>query len=799
MFPIPPFGKFLGLGLTDRPDTPSRSKQTDDTSAPDKASAHRYRPHRLHALLCLSTFRPNMTSLSSSVIPGVSKRTNFQLDLSRTAIVVVDVQEYLSSSEAENLATDDEEKNSYLYNTSLPRAIGNISRLVNTLRQYRDDTTNGLSTECEVIFTYLESLTDDGRDVSLDYKLSGPKLSQLPGPSNRAKFLSNLRPSTSDGRGDILIPKTSCSVFNSTNIAYVLRNLHVEQIIMVGQLTDQCVESAVRDAADLGFFVTVVDDACAATGVAEHAKGLAGMKGFFRIMKTDELLAEIKFGASNTPSTNGAIGIGDQADCPLEAVGQPQRASHIDSTQMMVVPADQFDVDCESESKATVALLRALRAAAVSFLRYATLDATNSIRCKAIPLSSIRPNADGTLSLDKRVSIAEVCFAMPTYADSISPSCGLSAAGVLLIHPDLGSLRVLPYAKASAMVFGTAHSHLNGSLSPLCTRGLLSRVTSSAKNQFGLQFNCGVEIEFALFKARSNSEAGEPVDTSRFAQSIALNDQQEFISDLVKQLSDQDIEVEMIHAESGPGQFEVVLRYQRDVLQIADNVVFARETIRACAKAHNMRALFLPKIEEGKAGNGQHIHLSFCDLDGHNAFCSNDGGLSLRAKAFIEGILSRLPALLAITTPSVNSFRRMGAGCWTGYDVRWAVEDKEVPIRVCLDNKSRCPSNVEFKLVDGNANVYLGLSAIISSGLEGIAKNLVLRPENGPARGESSCKSLPKTFGESLDLLAKDKFLCEEVLGNKLSTAYIAVRRNEAERSSKATLADEVKEAFAEA
>ena len=66
---------------------------------------------------------------------------------------------------------------------------------------------------------------------------------------------------------DILIPKTSCSVFNSTNIAYVLRNLQIEQIVLVGQLTDQCVESAVRDAADLGFFVTVVDDACAATGV----------------------------------------------------------------------------------------------------------------------------------------------------------------------------------------------------------------------------------------------------------------------------------------------------------------------------------------------------------------------------------------------------------------------------------------------------------------------------------------------------------------------------------------------------
>lgn len=426
-----------------------------------------------------------------------------------------------------------------------------------------------------------------------------------------------------------------------------------------------------------------------------------------------------------------------------------------------------------------------MRAAGVEFLRYLTLDATNSIRCKAIPIQSIKPNSDGCLSLDKRVSIAEVSFVMPTHADTVVPSCGVSAAGVLLLKPDLSSLRVLPYAKASGVVFGTAHSQLDGCLSLLCTRGLLERVITSARDQFGLQFNCGFEIEFTLFKARSNSAMGEPVDISRFAEPATLNEQQGFMSDLVQQLSDQDIVVEMIHSESGPGQVEVVLKYQRDVVGIADNVVLARETIRACARAHKMRALFLPKIEEAKAGNGQHVHFSFCGLNGQNAFSCDGGGLSHRAEAFVEGILNHLPALLAITTPSMNSFRRMGAGCWTGHDVRWAVEDKEVALRVCLDSNSGSPSNVEFKLLDGHANIYLSLAAIISSGLEGIAKNWKLRPENGPAEMESKNEALPFTFEESLNILEKDDFLCKEVLGSKLSTAYIAVRRAEVERSSK--------------
>ena len=741
------------------------------------------------------------TSLSSSVIPGVSKRTEFRLDLTKTAILVVDVQDYLSSADSENLATNDGDKNHYLYNISLPRAIDNISRLVDVLRLYRDDATNGLNTGCEVIFTYLEALTDDCRDISLDYKLSGPKLSQLPGPSNRAKFLSNLQPSASSGRGDILIPKTSCSAFNSTNIAYVLRNLEIEQVVVVGQLTDQCVESAVRDAADLGFFVTVVDDACAATGAAEYAKGLAGMKGFSRILSSDEIMSEIHVDAASRSGSKDNRERDGRTEISLhsESKSDLQLTLHTTSKQIMVPPAEIFNVENNFESKATAAVLHFLRAAGVEFLRYLTLDATNSIRCKAIPIQSIKPNSDGCLSLDKRVSIAEVSFVMPTHADTVVPSCGLSAAGVLLLKPDLSSLRVLPYAKASGVVFGTAHSQLDGCLSPLCMRGLLERVITSARDQFGLQFNCGFEIEFTLFKARSNSAMGEPVDISRFAEPATLNEQQGFMSDLVQQLSDQDIVVEMIHSESGPGQVEVVLKYQRDVVGIADNVVLARETIRACARAHKMRALFLPKIEEAKAGNGQHVHFSFCDLNGQNAFSCDGGGLSHRAEAFVEGILNHLPALLAITTPSMNSFRRMGAGCWTGHDVRWAVEDKEVALRVCLDSNSGSPSNVEFKLLDGHANIYLSLAAIISSGLEGIAKNWKLRPENGPAEMESKNEALPFTFEESLNILEKDDFLCKEVLGSKLSTAYIAVRRAEVERSSKMKLSDEVQEAFARA
>ncbi len=138
----------------------------------------------------------------------------------------------------------------------------------------------------EVLFTCVENLTLDGRDRSLDYKISGL---DVPKGSREAQVLDPIRPVGDE----IVLPKTSSSVFNSTNIDYVLRNLEVDYLIVVGMLTDQCVESAVRDACDLGYLVTVAEDACATMTQARHEQSLELYKGYCRMVSTDELLREI--------------------------------------------------------------------------------------------------------------------------------------------------------------------------------------------------------------------------------------------------------------------------------------------------------------------------------------------------------------------------------------------------------------------------------------------------------------------------------------------------------------------------
>jgi ureidoacrylate peracid hydrolase len=139
----------------------------------------------------------------------------------------------------------------------------------------------------EVLYTVIESLTRDGRDMSLDYKISGLF---VPRGSWDARVLDAIAP----GPDEIVLPKTSSSVFISTNIDYVLRNLGVRSLIIAGVLTDQCIDSAVRDACDLGYLVTVPTDACATLTNERHDWALRNNRGYCRQVTTAELLREIE-------------------------------------------------------------------------------------------------------------------------------------------------------------------------------------------------------------------------------------------------------------------------------------------------------------------------------------------------------------------------------------------------------------------------------------------------------------------------------------------------------------------------
>jgi len=140
--------------------------------------------------------------------------------------------------------------------------------------------------EMEVLYTTIESLTLDGRDRSLDYKITG---FNVPKGSWDGKVLDAIAPL----EDEIVFPKSSSSVFVSTHIDYVLRNLGVRQLAISGLITDQCVESAIRDACDLGYLVTQISDACLTYSQERHDNSLSTIKGYCRQVSTAEFVAEL--------------------------------------------------------------------------------------------------------------------------------------------------------------------------------------------------------------------------------------------------------------------------------------------------------------------------------------------------------------------------------------------------------------------------------------------------------------------------------------------------------------------------
>ncbi len=158
----------------------------------------------------------------------------------------------------------------------------------------------------EVLYTTIEALTKDGRDRSLDYKITG---FLVPKGSPDGKVIDEIAP----GEDEIVLPKGSSSVFMSTNLDYLLRCLGVRQLVVSGLLTDQCVESAVRDACDLGYLVTLVPDACATYSAERHDQSLRAIKGYCRQVTTEALVEEIG-PASGTRASVSASPMGQAAE-----------------------------------------------------------------------------------------------------------------------------------------------------------------------------------------------------------------------------------------------------------------------------------------------------------------------------------------------------------------------------------------------------------------------------------------------------------------------------------------------------
>ena len=207
-----------------------------------------------------------------------------------TALLVIDMQ-YLDAAEGYGVFKDvhsagiPESYQRYYFETLRSYVIPNMQRLQAAFREHY----------LEVMHTRIQALTRDGRDRSKGHR----RLNLLAAPgSKEAEFLPEVAPVGDE----IVINKTASGVFSSTNLHYVLSNMEINALYIVGVYTNECVETTVRDACDLGYLVTVVEDACTTVTRELHEASLSTLRDrYARVISTDEAIAEINASVDRLP------------------------------------------------------------------------------------------------------------------------------------------------------------------------------------------------------------------------------------------------------------------------------------------------------------------------------------------------------------------------------------------------------------------------------------------------------------------------------------------------------------------
>jgi glutamine synthetase len=233
-----------------------------------------------------------------------------------------------------------------------------------------------------------------------------------------------------------------------------------------------------------------------------------------------------------------------------------------------------------------------------------------------------------------------------------------------------------------------------------------------------------------------------------------------------------------------------------------------RDTARGIAARHGLVASFAPKPFPDEAGNGAHVHMSLWRAaDGLNAFHDARGryGLSDVGFAFLAGVLAHLPALVALTAPTVNSYRRLQPRFWSSAYTAWGPDNREGAIRVPSQRRGleAESTNLELKPSDSSSNPYLALGAVLAAGLDGIehkrdpGEPTLVDPDtlSDAERARRGIRRLPTTLGEALDALERDEVL-REALGPTLAREYLAVKRSEVQAFQDRDVAFEIEQHF---
>lgn len=335
----------------------------------------------------------------------------------------------------------------------------------------------------------------------------------------------------------------------------------------------------------------------------------------------------------------------------------------------------------------------------------------------------------------------------------------------LFLMPDPSTLSILPWRSLDGSVIRMYCDiqYPDGTPFELDTRYLLKQAEQYAKEQ-GVEIQIGTEFEFYLFLTDEKGQNSYiPLDTAGYMD-IAPEDQGEDVrKDICFTLQEMGLHPEASHHEEGPGQNEIDFRYSTP-LQAADDAATFKWVVRTVAKANGLIADFDPKPLKEHSGNGMHVNVSV-----------NDSSHLDQTRAFMAGILYRLPEITLFLNPCTESYQRLGE-CKAPKFVTWSYQNRSQAIRIpAVRNQKK---RIELRSPDCTSNPYLVYLLIIYAGIEGIleqrepADPVDLNLYQASTEITSHLTPLPSSLEES-SAIAKNSDFIQRVLPKEILKNYL--------------------------
>ncbi len=400
----------------------------------------------------------------------------------------------------------------------------------------------------------------------------------------------------------------------------------------------------------------------------------------------------------------------------------------------------------------------------------------------------------------------------------------------MILMPDPGTLTTIPWAsddaQKSAIVIGDVYEAFGGKEpSEVCSRGFVAKRAVKAAEEMGYTGLFGPELEYFLFKSIDPTKlvwdlwvspkggAGDSWGAPRVvpqSPEIAPGNQLtlrpkeayfrpppddttiEYRNEVAGILEESfGLDIEMHHHEvATAGQIEIDFKYG-GLLETADRVVYYKFVAKNIAKKHGMIATFMPKPVYLDNASGMHVHTSLWRREKNIMYDEKDeyAELSQTGRYFIGGLLDHARALVAVTCPTVNSYKRLVPGFEAPIYIMWSRRNRSALVRVPVYYKGpeyAAQKRAEFRSADPSCNPYLALACILMAGLEGVKKKMdpgdpvdedvyELTPERRSALGIGE---LPTTLKDALEAMKSDEVI-HRTLGSHIFDAFIEYKTND--------------------